>query len=271
MIRRAARPKAQFTIIANSVLLDTRLSYRARGLLAAILARPDHWRVRSDQLASEGREGRDAVRAALSELKEHGYLTVETLRQTDGTFITEQVVYDQPVDATKPLVAPETEKPAPDNQASENQAPDSQALLQELVVSTESKKEHMLTVPVSEKPVDLEFEQFWAFYPRKVGKTKAVKVWQRLSRADRGLAFDALKKHVELWRRKQVAQEFIPHPTSWLNGRRWEDEIDSELQTSKQTLGLSKTAQRIQEMMNDAINRESQNRRLPSGADLWVD
>lgn len=40
MIRRAERPKSQFTIIANSVLLDKRLSYRARGLLVAILARP---------------------------------------------------------------------------------------------------------------------------------------------------------------------------------------------------------------------------------------
>lgn len=230
MIRRAARPKAQFTILANSVLLDTRLSYRARGLLVAILARPDHWRVRSDQLAAEGREGRDAIRAALTELKDCGYLTVEKMRQADGTFITEQVIYDAPVDATKPLVAPETEKPAPDNQASENQAPDSQALLQELCVSTESNKEHMVTVPVTEKPASDGFDLFWGLYPRKVGKEKAHRVWARLSLKARGDALRALPRHVGLWEKRQVGREFIPHPTSWLNGRRWEDDLSGELQ-----------------------------------------
>jgi len=38
-------------------------------VLAAILSRPDNWRVRSDQLATDGKEGRDAIRAALNELK----------------------------------------------------------------------------------------------------------------------------------------------------------------------------------------------------------
>ena len=223
MIRRAARPTTRYTVLSNDVLLDTRLSYRARGVLVAILARPDNWRVRSEQLAVEGREGRDAVRAALTELREHGYLVVEKVRQPDGTFVTEQVVYDTP-NVAKPQVAPETEKPAPDNQASENQAPDSQALLQVMVVSNENKN-HMPTVPVGEKTASSDFDVFWSGYPRKVGKTKAQRVWVRLSKADRVAALRALPEHVSLWRVRQVAAEFIPHPTSWLNGRRWEDEL----------------------------------------------
>lgn len=90
--------------------------------------------------------------------------------------------------------------------------------------------EQMLTGTVSEKTAADGFDLFWGPYPRKVGKEKARKVWVKLSLKVRGDALRALPKHIELWERRQVAKEFIPHPTSWLNGRRWEDDIDSELQ-----------------------------------------
>lgn len=101
------------------------------------------------------------------------------------------------------------------------------------IVNESHEPEHMVTVPVTEKTAPVDFERFWGQYPRKVGKEKALKVWGRLSRGDRNDALWALPRHVALWEQKQVAREFIPHPTSWLNGRRWQDDIDGELQTSK--------------------------------------
>jgi hypothetical protein len=54
---------------------DDRLSYRARGILAAVMSRPKNWRVGGiEQLAQEGREGEAAVAAALLELEHFGYL-----------------------------------------------------------------------------------------------------------------------------------------------------------------------------------------------------
>lgn len=93
---------------------------------------------------------------------------------------------------------------------------------------------HMLTVPVSEKTPPADFERFWGGYPRKVGKEKALKVWRRLRQVERDAALEALPRHVELWRVRQVAREFIPHPTSWLNGRRWEDDIEDDLRPQVQ-------------------------------------
>lgn len=69
------------------------------------------------------------------------------------------------------------------------------------------------------------FLSFWDAYPRKVSRAAAVKVWRRLApdaelQATMLAALDAQKRAPQ-WSDKQ----FIPHASTWLNGRRWEDEI----------------------------------------------
>jgi hypothetical protein len=96
-IIRAPRPDDHFTVIRNDVLRDARLSYRARGLLASILSRPDNWRCNSKALAAEATEGRDAVRVALTELQEVGYMERRKVKDPiTGRFSWDEVVYDQP-------------------------------------------------------------------------------------------------------------------------------------------------------------------------------
>ncbi len=70
------------------------------------------------------------------------------------------------------------------------------------------------------------FEKFWELYPKKKGKEKAQRAWQRLKPDERlyQLMTSALEldKQSETWCRENG--RFIPYPASWLNGRRWEDE-----------------------------------------------
>lgn len=96
-IVRGPRPKGHFTVICNDTLRDTRLSYRARGLLAAILSRPDDWRTSADSLAREGLEGRGAILTALRELEDMGYLRrVKTRDPQTGRLSQHSIVYDRP-------------------------------------------------------------------------------------------------------------------------------------------------------------------------------
>lgn len=68
------------------------------------------------------------------------------------------------------------------------------------------------------------FDKFWTEYPRKEDKTKAKKAFIKL-RPDNALVgemLNALKwqKTTEQWRDRR----YIPLPTTYLSGRRWEDE-----------------------------------------------
>jgi hypothetical protein len=68
-----------------------------------------------------------------------------------------------------------------------------------------------------------EFEQFWQEYPRHEDRKKAKAAWHRLSHADQVAARAGVvaREGCEQWQDKM----HIPHATTYLNGRRWEDEI----------------------------------------------
>lgn len=68
-----------------------------------------------------------------------------------------------------------------------------------------------------------EFDTFWAAYPRKVGKEKALAAFAKVE-VPLQVLLDALDKQVRSPQWTKDNGEFIPHPATWLNGKRWEDE-----------------------------------------------
>ena len=73
------------------------------------------------------------------------------------------------------------------------------------------------------------FEVFWSAYPRKVAKSEAAKAYARLRPDDatQAVLLASLARQAESPEWRKDSGRFIPHPTTWLNGRRWEDEGDS--------------------------------------------
>src|SRR6187200_3176088 len=74
-----------YTILTRATLDDTRLSWKARGLLSYLLSKPDHWQVSIRHLTAQSkRDGRSAVQSALQELQRYGYAKLRTIRGPGG-------------------------------------------------------------------------------------------------------------------------------------------------------------------------------------------
>lgn len=79
-----------------------------------------------------------------------------------------------------------------------------------------------------------DFDSFWTFYPRKAGKEAARKAWEKL-RPDQHIMqmiADNVKERVEKGEWRKDNQSFILHASTYLNQKRWEDEVlDQQTQT----------------------------------------
>lgn len=89
LIRRLLPFERNFTQLPNAWIRDSRLSLKARGLLALLMSHNDGWSVTVKALAADSRaDGEHAIATARDELVEHGYL-IRRPRRGTGRFTAE--------------------------------------------------------------------------------------------------------------------------------------------------------------------------------------
>lgn len=75
------------------------------------------------------------------------------------------------------------------------------------------------------------FDLFWIKYPRKIGKKKAKDKYALLLKDNsHDEIINGLDMYLRKW--KGIDKKFIPHPYTWLNQERWQDDISDELEES---------------------------------------
>ena len=105
-----------FTVMSNYHLRDKNLSLKAKGLLSQMLSLPEEWDYTLAGLSFINREKIDAVREAIKELENAGYIVRTRERDEKGHLKgTEYVIYEQPQQEN-----PEVENPASDNPTLDN-------------------------------------------------------------------------------------------------------------------------------------------------------
>jgi hypothetical protein len=93
----------------------------------------------------------------------------------------------------------------------------------------EQEQEKTLARPPKKNPANPaqryapEFDLFWSEYPRKTGKGAAYKAWKKIN-PPLAACLQSLEwqKRSDQWTRDRG--QYIPHPATWINQSRWEDE-----------------------------------------------
>ena len=127
---------ANYTVMANYHLRDNRLSLKAKGLLSLMLSLPPEWDFTLNGLTRISKEGISAIRTAIVELEEYGYVTRARIRNEAGQLTdTEYTIYESPqnvnADNTDTNIEPELsvcESPASEKPTLENPTLDNPTL-----------------------------------------------------------------------------------------------------------------------------------------------
>lgn len=130
-----------FTVIANSVFKDRRLSAKAKGILVEMLSLPENWDYTLKGLTTLFSDGIDSIRQGIKELEENGYIVRERKRDARGRLGgMEYVIYETPEKAVENIVensspeqsAPMIAEPTEDIPAQDESAEDKAMLYKEL-------------------------------------------------------------------------------------------------------------------------------------------
>ncbi|WP_201315196.1 hypothetical protein [Dyella sp. EPa41] len=80
------RHKRHFTTLDNDLIRDSRLSWKATGLLVYLLSLSETYKLHISRLSKQKLDGRDSTMSAIHELQRAGYVTIEQSRGCEGRY-----------------------------------------------------------------------------------------------------------------------------------------------------------------------------------------
>ncbi len=143
---------ANYTVISNYPLRDSRLSLKACALLCKMLCNTDTWDYSITGMAAMCKDGKSAVSSAMKELEQYGYLVRKQHRNEKGQIVdTEYIIYESPelnaeymqkqaelADSAEPEFFSALEEPPAENPFSEDAEPENDAQINTIPTSTET-------------------------------------------------------------------------------------------------------------------------------------
>lgn len=235
------RKKNGFTQISNALFEDPKLSWKAKGILGYLLSRPNNWKINKTDLYKRATEGRDAMQKGLNELRENGYLHVypnyengklngwiweyddtpfmpEVLNSstTENQQETGEIVLNSSTTENQYDRNSERQKTSTYNNTSTNNTNNNK---------TKAKK-NKISEAKNSPDLEVEFEQFWDIYPRRVKREPAFNAFKKARKVKKvpyETIINGLYRYIKYLEENCKEEEFITHASTWLNQQRWED------------------------------------------------
>lgn len=178
-----------FTIVYNGVLENPSLSFKAKGLWAYCMSRPDNWQFHVSHLATVSQDGTDAIYSALKELEKAG-LVEKTQSNKGGKFgSVDYIIYPYPKEIQ--IILPLRDFPQTEDPQTENPA----------LTSTDSKKEMKKEPVCTPTPVGAELDKIVVVKKKKPdGQEFEVSLQEIFRQA-------TLRRKV--WTTKEIQEAFI--------------------------------------------------------------
>ena len=79
--------------------------------------------------------------------------------------------------------------------------------------------------PEKQTKQDFTFDSVYSIYPVKKSKQASMKAFKRIPKRDLNGFKRGLEAHIKYWEGNDVDKQFIPHLSTFINQKRWEDEI----------------------------------------------
>jgi hypothetical protein len=159
------------------------------------------------------------VRSCICWLEEHGYIIVSRASNKPNVY----------------QITSMMEEPMPDEEVhAAKSAAEVESNITPLDFSKKRNREDTITTSAAKSaathPLDTTFFlAFWQAYPRRIGKGDARTAFRKASaNADQNTIVQAAMAYARFVAEQKIEQKYIPHPATWLNGERWEDDLEAE-------------------------------------------
>jgi len=208
--------KNNYGVVPTSILNSEDLSLSAKGLFSYLQSKPPGWRFSVRRIEKQNKDGKASIGTAARELENKGYLQRTPIKNDQGKWDGyDYILTEKPFTEKRSTEKRSTEKPLTENRV------------------TLSKKDNS-KIDSSKIEVEL-FDIFWKEYPTKIGKPAAKKAFKSLKVSENKLKdiLKGLKEWKETSQWKEQKGKFIPYPATFLNQRRWEDNVPEEPEKEK--------------------------------------
>ena len=203
-----------YTVMSNYHLQDKSLSLKAKGLLSIMLSLPKNWDYSINGLVSIVKENETAVKSALNELKDNGYLEVVKLFPNE----TENGRLDYVYNIYEVSKEQEGKKQGVENQPLEILAVENQGQYNTNILNTNK-------LNTNNNIYELEFEKLWGIYPNKKGKTNALKSY--IKSRKKGISYEDIYKgvinYLDYIKVHNTKEQYVKHGSTWFNQECWND------------------------------------------------
>lgn len=261
MRERSQRQGRAYAAIPNEALRDASISMEARGLLALLMTYSDNWTFQKGHLMEITGWGRDKFEKHMGELRRAQYVELVQDRDTSGRVLGSTWIIRDEGNRGPEIQGVGKATEALKNQHPVKPSPGKSVPLRRTIDKEDQEEETKTLFPELPKPVApfsgktpaMLFDEFWAAYPKKVGKPAAAKNFAKAikSGADPERIIEGARRYAKT---EAVQRGFVKFPQGWLTDQRWNDadlwaedaELDPERARLRQIIANAQAANRPQ-------------------------